>query len=139
VNRVEVSGRLTRDPDLRFVGQDFPICNLNIAVHDDEGRYNRDTKKAEVDSGFYQVEVKGDYGAYIQSILARGDEVHVVGSLSQWRTQARDGRESETKTRITAKVVTPLTSPRQPREPVQPTTDPVADEDPWAGQGGWGQ
>lgn len=140
MNRVEISGHLTRDPDLRYVGENFPICNLNIAVHDDGGRFNRDTKRTETESGFYQVEVKGDYGAYIQSILERGDEVHVVGSLSQWRTQAREGKESETKTRITAKVVTALTPPRTRRQPIEPPVDPLAD-DPVATQqtGGWGQ
>jgi single-stranded DNA-binding protein len=141
VNIVQIAGRLSRDPDLRYVGQNFPICNLNVAVEDAEGRWNRETKKYEVESGFYQVEVLGDYGAYLSRIVAKGDRVHVLGSLSQWRTQPREGRESETKTRIRGTVVTLLDAPREPRQPIQPPMDPIITEeppeDPWAQGEGW--
>jgi single-stranded DNA-binding protein len=81
-----------------------------VAVDDGEGRFNRDTKKVEYDSGFYQVEVVGQYGQAAANALKRGDHVYVLGSLSQWVMQASgEGKESQTKTRIRATVVQQLT------------------------------
>ena len=136
MNRVEISGRLSRDPDLRMVGNGFPICGLNVAVEDAEGRWNRDTKKTEVDSGFYQVEIIGDYGKWLAETLSRGDRVHVVGSLSQWRMRPKnEGEEGDTKTRIKATVVTLLGVPRETRPGILAPSLPLADDgpdDPWA-------
>lgn len=142
MNIVLISGRLSRDPDLRFVGQNYPLCSMNVAVEDAEGRWNRETKKMEVDSGFYQVEVFGDYGQYLSQTLTKGDRVLVLGSLSQWHTQPREGKESETKTRIRGTMVQLLDAPRQPREPIQPPAEPFIPEeeppeDPWSQGGGW--
>lgn len=110
MNRVELTGRVTRDPELRHVGgSGFPILSINIAVDDAEGRWNKETRKTEYESGFYQVEVKGPYAEALTRYIVRGANVYVVGSLSQWKKTGNDGGEPETKTRISATMVVPLT------------------------------
>lgn len=130
VNRVEVSGRLTRDPEVKYLGEyRFPVASLNIAVDDGVGRWNRETKKTEYGSGFYQVEVVGQYGEFVANWASRGDEVYVVGSLSQFSTGGRDGGETKTHTRIKATVVQVLNAPsgfqaQQIAPPPEPEVDP---------------
>lgn len=110
MNRVELSGRLTREPELRHVGEShFPILELNVAVDDADGRWNSQTKKSEYASGFYKVEARGDYAEALYVVLHKGDEVYVVGSLTQFRSQSREGGPEQTKTAVAAKLVVPLT------------------------------
>jgi single-stranded DNA-binding protein len=110
MNVVEISGKLTREPELRHVGvKEFPILSLNVAVDNAFGRFNPETKKTEVESGFYQVEVKGDYALAFKN-LSRGDAIYVKGSLSQWTMKPKEGEtHGETKTRIAADLLVPLT------------------------------
>lgn len=102
MNIVEVVGRLVRDPELKRVGErNWPILTLNMAVDDATGRWNPDTRKTEVGSGFYQMEVSGPYAERVHGWnLSRGDQVWVKGSLSQWRGKKDDGSEGEPRTRI---------------------------------------
>ena len=104
MNVVEVTGRLTRDPELRrFGASNFPIATLNLGVENGEGRWNRDTQVSEVESGFYKVEVKGQLAEQVAADARKGDELYVKGSLSQFTAGKDEARE--TKTQIAAKVV----------------------------------
>lgn len=117
MNRVELSGRLTRDPETRFVGaRNFPIVSMTVAVDDADGRYNRETKRTEYDSGFYSVEVMGEYGQSVANQLHKGDQVYVIGSMTQWQPPAKDGEEQRSHTRVRGRVVIPLTGMAQPVE-----------------------
>jgi single-stranded DNA-binding protein len=110
MNHVQIAGRLVRDPEVIYVGAtNFPICQINVAVDDGTGRWNRESKKTEYDSGFYQVEVIGDYGVAVSNTLNKGDEVYVVGSLSQWAKKDEQTGEVDRKTRIRATFVQALT------------------------------
>lgn len=129
MNRVEISGRLTRDPEVRFVGQsDYPICTLNVAVDDDDSRWDRETQKRVVGSGFYRVEVPGEYGRAVHASAQKGDEVHVVGSLTQFQVGRRDSEEKETKTQVKAKVVTVLSGRGVRTDVVTPPSAPPVDD-----------
>lgn len=133
MNRVEISGRVTREPEVRYVGNTrFPILGLNVAVDNGTGRWNSETRKTEYESGFYQVEVVGQYGEMVADMVKRGDEVYVVGSLSQFTTQPKGEGESKTHTRIKATLVQPLTGVRGPapqRDRIAPPDEPPVD--PW--------
>ena len=136
MNRVEISGRLTRDPEVRYLGNTrFPVLTMNVAVDDGSGRYNRESRKSEYGSGFYQVEVAGVYGESLGRMVSRGDEVYVVGSLSQFTTQPKGEGESKTHTRIRAVMVVPLVA--APSGGGGFAAPPEPEFDPWgAPQGG---
>lgn len=125
MNIVEVSGRLTREPEMRFLGQGFPVLELNVAVDDGFGRWDRETKKTQVGSGFYQAEVFGNYAEELVELLDKGSEVYIKGSLTQWTKEKEDGSK-ESKTRIRADVVIPRGKPRQQAQRTQgpPQGDP---------------
>lgn len=132
MNRVEISGKLTRDPEVRYLGDTrFPVASMNVAVDNGSGRWNRETRKNEYESGFYQVEVVGRYGESLVNQLSRGDEVYVVGSLSQFTRQGKDGGESTSHTRIKGVMVIPLTGVGMAGGGIAPPSAPLVDDDPW--------
>lgn len=121
VNVVQISGNLTHDPELKWLGsgdRQFPIATLNVAVENGYGRWNRDTGKTEIDSGFYRVEVPGDHGVDVVDAARKGDRVHVIGSLSQF-TGGKEGNE-RTHTQIRAEVVTVMQRGNRQPPPTQP-------------------
>ncbi len=128
MNRVEVSGRLVRDPEIRFLGKSrFPMLELNVAVDNAYGRWNRDTRSTEVEAGYYKVEVPGPYGEALHPQLTKGDEVYIVGSLSQWAFESRKTGETQRKTSIRAELVQPH-KPLYFREGITAPDEPETDD-----------
>ena len=119
MNVVEIVGRLVRDPELKRVGdRGWPIMSMNVAVDDATGRWNPDTRKTEVGSGFYQVEVHGPYAEQVSTWgLERGDRIWMKGSLSQWRGKKDDDTESEARTRLQVAVMASLNNKKSAQTP----------------------
>lgn len=91
INRVVVSGNLTRDPELRMAGS-TPCLNLGIAVND--RKKNNDTGAWEDVPNFFDAVVWGARGESLSRFLAKGTKVVISGRLkwSQWETSAGDKR-----------------------------------------------
>lgn len=116
MNRVDVSGNLTRDPELSYLGErGIPVLRLNIAVDDGASRRDRESGQYVVGTGFYSVEVLGTQAEVVAETAGKGDRVYVVGWLQQF--QKRDDavcpscseklpQELVGHTRIRAEVVT---------------------------------
>jgi len=81
MNTVNLIGRLTRDPELKTVG-DRSICELRIAVND--GREDRPALFVDVSTFDKQADACGRY-------LAQGREVAVSGRLVYREWKAEDG------------------------------------------------
>lgn len=83
INRVVVSGNLTRDPDLRMAGT-TPLLQLGIAVN--ERRKNNSTGEWEDVPNFFDVLVWGQRGESLSRFLKKGSKIAVSGRLrwSQW-------------------------------------------------------
>jgi single-strand DNA-binding protein len=79
VNSVNLTGRLTRDPELRDLPQNTTLCELRLAV-DSMGRGR--------DVGFVDVAVFGKPGEAAARVLAKGWLVAVYGQLvyREWST-----------------------------------------------------
>lgn len=82
MNTVQLTGRLTRDPELRELPQDSSVCDLRLAV-DGMGR-GRDT-------GYVDVAVFGKPGEAAARVLAKGWLVAVYGRLVYREWNAADG------------------------------------------------
>jgi single-strand DNA-binding protein len=86
LNSVVIVGRLTRDPELKAVGQ-TSVCNLGIAN-------NYSTKVNEVwedRPNFFDVQVWGRRGEVCAEHLTKGRQVVIKGQL-RWRSwEAQDG------------------------------------------------
>ena len=88
INRVVISGNLTRDPELRSIpSSGTSVCSLRIAVNsrrkDESGQW--------VDKpNYFDVTVFGAQGENCAQYLAKGRPVAVDGRLN-WREWEKDG------------------------------------------------
>lgn len=101
LNRVELQGGLTRDVEIRSFGWG-DIADLNLAVNGT--RWDREKGEQVVTTTFVQVEVFGPMAPRCAN-LNRGDEVYVIGELTQHEREKKDGTK-EKKTRVRALQVT---------------------------------
>lgn len=77
LNRVTLAGRLTRDPELRFLPSGMPLCKLGLAV---SRVYKKDGEKHE-EKLFINVTVWGKSGEYCNEHMKKGYPVLVEGRL----------------------------------------------------------
>lgn len=91
INKVIVSGNLTRDPELRMAGS-TPLLQMGIAVND--RKKNNTTGEWEDVPNFFDVLVWGTRGESLSRFLKKGTKVVVSGRLrwSQWQTAEGDKR-----------------------------------------------
>lgn len=78
INRVELSGNLTRDPELQATSSGKSLLKFGIAVGE-----KRDNKTY---THFFECVIWGKYGEAMQKYLSKGQKVTVAGSLhySSW-------------------------------------------------------
>ena len=91
INRVVISGNLTRDPDLRSLPSGNNVCSLRIAVN------TRRKEGAEwVDKpNYFSVTVWGAQGENCARFLSKGRPVAIDGRL-EWREwQDKEGNKRE--------------------------------------------
>lgn len=92
INRVVISGNLTRDPELRTTAGGMPVLKLGIAVND--RRKNSQTGEWEDSPNFFDVVLFGQRGESLSRFLSKGTKLAVEGKLrwSQWETPEGDKR-----------------------------------------------
>lgn len=89
INKVLITGNLTRDPELRETNNGFQVLKFGVAVND--RRKNSSTGQYEDVPNFVDCTVLGNRAASLARFLAKGAKVAIEGKLrwSQW--QAQDG------------------------------------------------
>jgi len=94
INRVVISGNLTRDPELRSTAGGMAILKMGIAVND--RRKNAQTGEWEDVPNFFDVTVFGSRGESLSRFLSKGSKVAVEGKLRwrQWETPDGDKRSA---------------------------------------------
>jgi single-strand DNA-binding protein len=92
INRVVISGNLTRDPELRSTGGGTSVLRLGVAVND--RRKNQQTGEWEEFPNFVDVTVFGARAEALSRFLTKGTKVAIEGKLrwSQWETPQGDKR-----------------------------------------------
>ena len=73
INRVELSGNLTRDPELSVTKGGTPLLKFGLAVGEKRG--DKDY------TNFFDCVIWGAYGETMQRHLAKGQKVAIAGSL----------------------------------------------------------
>ena len=89
INRVAITGNLTRDPELRHAQNGTPILDMGVAVND--RAKNQQTGEWEDRPNFVDLTMFGKRAEAVAPYLSKGSKVAVEGRLrwSQW--QAKDG------------------------------------------------
>lgn len=110
LNRVQLIGRLGRDPESRFTPSGKQVCSFSMAVN----RTWRDREgKAREETDWFNVDAWGRLGEVCQQYLSKGRLVYIEGRL---RTDQYE-QEGETRyfTRVVASQMQMLD--RRPEEP----------------------
>ena len=92
INRVVLTGNLTRDPELRSLQSGTSVCSLRIASNS----RRRDQSGEWVDKpNYFSVTVWGAQGENCARFLSKGRPVCVDGRLDWREWQAQDGSKRE--------------------------------------------
>ena len=93
INRVVMTGNLTRDPELRSTGGGSSVCKLRIACN--TRRKNGQTGEWEEKPNFFDVTVWGAQGENCSRYLSKGRPVAIDGRL-EWREwETTDGQKRQ--------------------------------------------
>ncbi len=88
INRVVITGNLTRDPELRSLSSGMSVCSLRVAVN--TRRKNNSTGEWEDKPNYFDVTVWGAQGENCSRFLTKGRPVAIDGRL-EWREWEKDG------------------------------------------------
>jgi single-strand DNA-binding protein len=93
LNRVQLIGNLTRDPELRYTPNGNAVCTFSVATNrnwtTDSGE-----KREEVD--FHRIVAWNKLGELCSQFLTKGRKVYVEGRLSTRNWTAQDGAQKTT-------------------------------------------
>ena len=148
INRVIISGNLTRDPELRRTQSGMAIMSFGVAVND--RRRNQQTGEWEDYANFVDCTMFGNRAESLSNYLSKGTKVAIEGKL-RWSQWERDGQKRSKLEGIVDEVEflssrnsgqqgdggyqtysapAPARAPQQSRPPVQnPPAADVYDED----------
>ena len=93
LNRVQLIGNLTRDPELRYTPSGTAVCSFSIATN---RSWTTDTgeKKDEVD--FHRIVAWNKLAELCSQFLVKGRKVFVEGRLQTRSWAAQDGTQKQT-------------------------------------------
>jgi single-strand DNA-binding protein len=94
INRVVITGNLTRDPELRALPSGSSVCQLRIACN--TRRKNSSSGEWEDKPNYFDVTVWGAQGENCARFLAKGRPVAIDGRLEwrEWETQDGGKRQA---------------------------------------------
>ncbi len=92
INRVTLTGNLTKDAEMRQSSGGMPIVKMRLAVND--RRKNSKTDQWEDAPNFIDVTMFGSRGEAVSRFLTKGKAVAIDGKLrwSEWENQAGEKR-----------------------------------------------
>lgn len=95
INKVMISGNLTRDAELRTTANGTAVLNLGIAVND--RRKNQQTDEWEDYANFVDCTMFGKRAEALAQYLVKGTKVAIVGRLhySSWTDKNSDAKRSK--------------------------------------------
>ena len=92
INRVIVTGNLTRDPELRSTPNGTSVCKLRVAVNS----RRKEASGEWIDKpNYFDVTVWGAHGENCANYLAKGRPVAVDGRLDWREWEAQDGSKRQ--------------------------------------------
>jgi single-strand DNA-binding protein len=122
VNRVLLSGRLTRDPELRHTRHARAVCHFSLAC----GRHHTDRSGTEQEETvFVDVEAWSGLGERVAEHLGKGESALVEGRLRLDRWEDADGRNRSRLCVVAENIKFLAAAPRRappPRKTTRPTS-----------------
>lgn len=115
INRVNISGNLTRDPELRATASGMSVMSFSVAVND--RRRNSNTGEWEDHPNFIDCTMFGTRAESVSRFLSKGSKVAIEGKL-RWSQWERDGQK-RSKLEVIVDEIEFFKSPYAPQAPTQ--------------------
>jgi single-strand DNA-binding protein len=104
LNKVQLIGRIGRDPEMRYTPSGQPVASFSLAT--DESYTNKDGQKVEK-TEWHRIVVWGKQAEFVGNYLGKGRLIYIEGKLETRKWTDKDGAEKYT-TEIKAEKVTAL-------------------------------
>ena len=88
MNNCTLIGRLTKDPELRYTANNFPMCSFTLAID----RMGKEEKK----TNFIPIKVLGRLAENCAKYLSKGKLASVEGEIQTDSYEAKDGSKRYT-------------------------------------------
>ena len=93
LNRVQLIGNLTRDPELRYTPQGTAVCSFSIATN---RNWTTDTGEKKDEVEFHRIVAWNKLAELCSQFLVKGRKVYVEGRLATRSWSAQDGTQKQT-------------------------------------------
>lgn len=90
LNSVCIAGRLTRDPEVKFLANERAVCNFALAIN--ETYKSKDGEKKETTT-FAECEAWGKTAELVGKYLNKGSGAYVQGRLKLEEWEDKDGKK----------------------------------------------
>lgn len=128
LNRVQLIGNLTRDPELRYTPQGTAVCTFGLATN---RGWTTDSGEKKEEAEFHRIVAWNKLGELCSQLLSKGRKVYVEGRLSTKSWTGQDGAQRST-TEIVIDDMIILDSRRDgesaPAEDVEPAPEEAQEE-----------
>src|ERR1035437_5301563 len=93
LNRVQLIGNLTRDPELRYTPQGTAVCSFSVATN---RNWTTDTGEKKDEVEFHRILAWAKLAELCSQFLVKGRKVFVEGRLTTRSWTAQDGTQKQT-------------------------------------------
>lgn len=93
LNRVQLIGNLTRDPELRYTPQGTAVCTLGIATN---RTWTTDTGEKKEDTEFHKIVAWNKLAELCSQLLTKGRKIYVEGRIANRTWTGQDGAPRNT-------------------------------------------
>ena len=122
MNSVVLVGRLTKDPELRYIpNSGTPVATFTLAI---DREYTKKDGTKETD--FIPIEIIGKAAEFCANYITKGRLVAIQGNLRVDRYQTQDG-ENRTFTKVSGRSVQALDYPKDNQQGTNNITNPGLD------------
>ena len=86
MNKIIITGRLTRDPELKTANSGTELCSFTVAV--DRSRKNKAGEKV---TDFFDCTAFGKGGVFVNTYFHKGDGINIEGRMESRKYVDKDG------------------------------------------------
>ena len=127
LNRVQLIGNLTRDPELRYTPSGAAVCSFSIATN---RNWTTDTGEKKDEVEFHRIVSWNKLAELCSQFLTKGRKVFVEGRLTTRSWTAQDGTQKQTTEIIISDMILLDSRGNQEAKPAASTDDEEVIETP---------
>lgn len=103
LNKVQLIGNLTRDPELRYTPQGTAVCTFSVATN---RQWTTDSGEKKEDAEFHRIVAWSKLAEICSQMLNKGVRVYVEGRLQTRNWTGQDGNERTTTEIVASDMIT---------------------------------